>query len=161
MANSTAAKGDYVEFLALIDLLAVPNVCGADIMPGNNFELRPLRLAIFESSTEDIEAWTLRRELQPLRNQRTPADFKVRKINADRELRRDPDYVPDFPNVPIAVEDIEVLLDGAERELLDRLTRQGELGSSDGEVLRAVLHNWWIERFLETPEQYDTARRRP
>ena len=39
-----------------------------------------------------------------LRSQRTPAEFRNPTIKADRALRRDPAYVPEFPNVPIVVE---------------------------------------------------------
>ena len=39
--------GDHVDLLALIDVLAVPNVCGADIMRTSNFSLKPVRLTVF------------------------------------------------------------------------------------------------------------------
>ncbi len=47
------ARGDYVELLALIDVLAVPNVCGADVMMTSNFELKPLKLTVFEATDAD------------------------------------------------------------------------------------------------------------
>ena len=34
--------GDHVDLLALMDVLAVPNVCGADVMRTSNFALKPL-----------------------------------------------------------------------------------------------------------------------
>jgi hypothetical protein len=37
ITRQDSKPGDYVEFLALMDVLAVPNVCGADIMRTSNF----------------------------------------------------------------------------------------------------------------------------
>ena len=39
--------GDYVDLLALVDVLAVPNVCGADVMRTSNFALKPVKLTVF------------------------------------------------------------------------------------------------------------------
>ena len=41
MTRQTTKKGDYVDLLALMDVLAVPNVCGADVMKTSNFALKP------------------------------------------------------------------------------------------------------------------------
>jgi uncharacterized protein YcgI (DUF1989 family) len=40
--------GDHIDLLALVDVLAVPNVCGADVMRTSNFALKPIRLTVFE-----------------------------------------------------------------------------------------------------------------
>ena len=40
--------GDHVDLLALIDVLAPPNVCGADVMRTSNFALNPIKLTLFE-----------------------------------------------------------------------------------------------------------------
>jgi uncharacterized protein YcgI (DUF1989 family) len=42
LGRQTSKKGDYVEVLALIDVLAVPNVCGADVMATSNFSAKSL-----------------------------------------------------------------------------------------------------------------------
>src|SRR4029077_17596248 len=42
IARQTSKKGDSVELLALIDVLAVPNVCGADIMATSDFSAKPI-----------------------------------------------------------------------------------------------------------------------
>jgi uncharacterized protein YcgI (DUF1989 family) len=52
IGRQMAKKGDYVELLALFDVLAVPNVCGADVMATSDFSFKPIALTIFESSEE-------------------------------------------------------------------------------------------------------------
>ena len=39
--RQSTAPGDHVELLALVDVLAVPNVCGNDILGTSNFSLEP------------------------------------------------------------------------------------------------------------------------
>ena len=80
-----ARKGDYVELIAQMDVLAVPNVCGADIFSTSNFELKPLLVQVYEGTEEQHERW-----LEPAGrryvNQRTVDDFKVKQIRVEREL---------------------------------------------------------------------------
>lgn len=152
---NVARRGDYVELLALTDLLAVPNVCGADVMATSSFELKPLRLAIYEGTEQELEEIERRPELHAYRNQRTPADFKVKEIRAERELRRDASYVPEFTNVPLEISELELELSDEEADLLGRLRATGRYGGSDGEVLRHVFHSWWISRFMRGPKHFD------
>lgn len=149
IAENLAGKGDYVELLALIDVLAVPNVCGADVMATSNFELKPLRLVVYGSTKKDRAEVP---KMATYRNQRRPTDFKVRKIKADRALRRDSRYKPEFTNVPLTVTDVEIRLDAEERKVLKHLTKTGRFGKSDAEVLRASFFGWWIERFMHGPK---------
>lgn len=151
IADNRARKGDHVELLALIDVLAVPNVCGADVMATSNFELKPLKLVVSEASDED---WATLPALPRFRNQRTPADFKVQTIKADRELRRDAHYRPEFVNVPLTVSEVAVRLDAEERETLQRLKATGRFGETDGEVLRHVFFGWWIGKFMHGPKHF-------
>ena len=154
IADNRARQGDYVELLALIDVLAVPNVCGADVMATSNFELKPLKLVVSEASEED----SARVPAMPrYRNQRTPADFKVTAIKADRELRRDPHYRPEFVNVPLRVSEVDVRLDPDELQALRRLKATGRFGETDGEVLRHVFFSWWIERFMHGPKHFRSS----
>ena len=149
IAKNTAKRGDYVDLLALIDVLAVPNVCGADVMMTSDFELKPLKLSVFEATNEDWRA-----VVEPPRrtNQRTPADFKVQKIKAERELSRDTGYRPDFTNVPLTISEIDVDLTDAELDMLRRLAASGKFGETDAEVLRYVFFTWWIEKFMNGPK---------
>jgi uncharacterized protein YcgI (DUF1989 family) len=149
IAENTARKGDYVELLALIDVLAVPNVCGADVMMTSNFELKPLKLIVFEATDAD---WGEVTEPPRRKNQRSPADFKVRAIKADRELRQDLSYRSEFTNVPLALSELEVVLTAEEAAALDRLRASGKYGETDAEVLRYVFFTWWIENFMQGPK---------
>jgi hypothetical protein len=149
IAENTARAGDYVELLALMDVLAVPNVCGADVMKTSDFELKPLKLTIFEGTTED---WRDIPDFPKLRNQRSPADFKVRNIKADRELYRDSSFRPEFVNVPLTVTELELELSPIETAWVSELKTTGKYGESDAEVLRYVFFTWWISRFMRGPK---------
>ena len=149
IAENTAQADDYVELLALMDVLAVPNVCGADVMKTSDFELKPLKLTVFEGTEED---WQGISEFPKLRNQRSPTDFKVKNIKADRELYRDSSYRPEFVNVPLTVSDLEVELSPAEAAWVGELKATGRYGETDAEVLRYVFFTWWISRFMRGPK---------
>lgn len=155
IARQRSRKGDYVELLALIDVLAVPNVCGADIMATSDFSAKPIRVTVSrgtESDLASVPVWP------KFKNQRTPADFKIKSIKADRELRRDPNYVPEFTNVPIRTTEVSVDLDVDEVAMLDALKRTNIYGATDAEVLRYVLFSWWIERFMQGPKHFEDLK---
>ena len=152
IASQRAKKGDYVELPALIDVLAVPNVCGSDLTSTSNFSFKHLRIKTLEASDADLAAppkWP------KFRNQRTPADFKVQQIKADRELRRDPSYRPEFTNVPIRVVDVPVALTDAEYSILQDFKQTEGYGENDADVLRYVLFSWWIENFVRGRKHHD------
>ena len=138
--------GDHVDLLALIDVLAVPNVCGADIMKTSNFSIKPLRLTIFDAGAADLAA--VPALPPPLPSQRTPADFKVKRIKAERELMRDPGYVPEFTNVPIIYSDLPVQLSAEEYALLQQLKLIDLYGNDDGAALRDIVFSWWEQQYL-------------
>jgi uncharacterized protein YcgI (DUF1989 family) len=144
ITRQSSQAGDHVDLLALTDVLAVPNVCGADIMRTSNFSLKPIRLAIFEATDADIAAVP---PTPVLRSQRTPKDFSQPVIKADRELYRDPAYVPTFTNVPIRVEELAISLTEDEAAIFDRV-RLPLYGEDEGAALRDLLFSWWEERFL-------------
>ena len=155
ISRQTAKKGDYVELVALIDVLAVPNVCGADVMATSDFELKPLRIVLMEGTEEDLKAAP---EWPMFRNQRSPEAFRNSRIKADRELRCDAAYAPQFTNVPIRIEDVPVELDADEAAALDALKATGLYGGSDAEVLRYVVFSWWIENFMQGPKHFDNPK---
>jgi uncharacterized protein YcgI (DUF1989 family) len=146
IAPQRAKKGDYIELMALIDVLAVPNVCGADVTATSDFALKPLKVVVYQAADADLAAVP---PIRKLSSQRTPADFKVKEIKADRPLRRDPNYRPEFTNVPLQRIDIHVPLDDEERSLLQHLRMTGRYGTSDGEVLRFIVFSWWLETFIK------------
>jgi uncharacterized protein YcgI (DUF1989 family) len=148
-----AQPGDYVELLAHFDILAVPNVCGADIFSTSNFELKPLKIQVLASTDDDRDRW-LQPEERQYRNQRTPADFKLKEIKATRELERDGSYTPEWPVYPIVKQPVEVALSDDELGLVEALRRNGGFGQSDGEIVRHAFFSWWIEHYMRGPKQH-------
>jgi uncharacterized protein len=136
--------GDHIELLALADVLAVPNVCGADVMRTSNFALKPIKLSVFEANKADLTAVP---KVPILKSQRTPENFRNATIKADRALVKDPGYVADFVNVPIIVEEVAVALTPEEYAMLERL-RLRVYGHDDGAALRDIFFTWWEEKFL-------------
>ena len=148
ITRQESRAGDYVDLLALVDVLAVPNVCGADVMRTSNFALKPVRLTVFEATDAEIAATP---KTPILRSQRTPRDFRNPTIKASRALVRDPNYVAEFVNFPLPVEDVAVALTAEEDEMLERV-RLPVYGADSGAALRDILFTWWEERFLGAAE---------
>lgn len=151
-----SGKGDHVEILALIDTLMVPNVCGADVMATNTFQLKPLRLAVYAGTPEELAEQEARPEMRRLATQRDPSQFTLAQIKATRELGRDSDYVPSFTNVPLRLEELAVDLTEADLALVDRLVASGRFGADRAEALRYVFHVWWIDRFMQGPKHLNS-----
>jgi hypothetical protein len=145
MTRQTTKPGDHVDLLALMDVLAVPNVCGADVMKTSNFALKPLKLTVFAATTADLAKVP---KVPTLASQRTPKDFKNPTIKRDRPLRRDPDYTSDFPNTPIVLTELPVALSPEEIALFEAVKRTDIYGDDDAAALRDLLFSWWEERFL-------------
>ena len=148
ITRQESRAGDYVDLLALVDVLAVPNVCGADVMRTSNFALKAIRLTVFEATDAEVAATP---KTPILRSQRTPRDFRNPTIKASRALVRDPNYVAEFVNFPLRVEDVAVALTADEDEMLERV-RLPVYGADSGAALRDILFTWWEERFLGAAE---------
>jgi uncharacterized protein YcgI (DUF1989 family) len=144
MTRQNSRAGDYVDLLALVDVLAVPNVCGSDVMRTSNFSLKPVQLSVFEATDAEMASVP---KLPILRSQRTPKDFLNPTIKADRALRADPNYAPQFPNAPIVVQDVPVRLTAEEAKLLQAV-KLDLYADDDAAALRDILFTWWEERFL-------------
>jgi uncharacterized protein YcgI (DUF1989 family) len=146
MTRQTTKPGDYVDLLALMDVLAVPNVCGADVMRTSNFSLKPIKLTVLTATAADLARVP---DVPKLASQRTPRDFRNPTIKADRPLRRDPAYKPEFPNTPIRITELPVPLSANEMAMLAAVKRADVYGSDDAASLRDILFSWWEERFLQ------------
>ena len=146
MTRQTTKPGDYVDLLALMDVLAVPNVCGADVMRTSNFSLKPIKLTVLTATAADLARVP---DVPKLASQRTPRDFRNPTIKADRPLRRDPAYKPEFPNTPIRITELPVPLSEDEMAMLAAVKRADVYGSDDAASLRDILFSWWEERFLQ------------
>jgi uncharacterized protein YcgI (DUF1989 family) len=148
-----AKQGDYVELLAHFDILAVPNVCGADIFSTSNFELKPLKVQLRESTEQERERWLEPAERR-YRNQRTPDDFKLKEIKATRELVRDAGYTPEWPVYPIVPQEVELELGDDDMALVGALRADGNFGEEDGKIVRHAFFSWWIENYMRGPKQH-------
>jgi uncharacterized protein YcgI (DUF1989 family) len=137
--------GDHVDLLALMDLLAVPNVCGADIMRTSNFSIKAVKLSVWQASAHDLASVPKPRTWA---SNRTPADFRQPLIKADRALRRDPAYQPQFTNVPIRYAPLEITLDEVEFAALKAAGLDEFYGHDSGAALRDVLFSWWETQHL-------------
>ena len=145
ITRQTSKPGDYIELLALMDVLAVPNVCGADLMRTSNFSIKPVRIGVFASTPAERAAVPVLRRLP---SQRTPADFRQREIKADRELRRDAAYVAEFANTPIRYSELAVPLDREEHALLRSAKILEFYGGDEAAALRDIVFCWWEENYL-------------
>jgi hypothetical protein len=146
MTRQTTKAGDYVDLLALMDVLAVPNVCGADVMRTSNFALKPLKLTVFAATDADLARVP---KTPTLASQRTPKDFRNPTIKTDRPLRRDPGYRPEFPNTPIRITELPIALSAEEFAAFQAVKRTDIYGDDDAAALRDLLFSWWEERFLQ------------
>jgi len=145
ITRQNSKPGDRIDLLALIDVLAVPNVCGADIMRTSNFSIKPVKLSIFTATEAEMAAVP---RITALPSQRTPADFKLNRIKAERELKRDPGYAPGFVNVPIRYSDLTVELDAEEYAMLQRVGLKEIYREDDGAALRDIVFSWWEETYM-------------
>ena len=137
--------GDHVELLALIDLLAVPNVCGADVMRTSNFALKPIKLQVWKASECDLARVPL---LRRYANQKTPAQFRQPEIKATRPLKRDANYTPQFTNVPLQARTWPIALSPEDHARLQAAGLHELYGGNEGDALRDVLFSWWERNHL-------------
>lgn len=140
--RQNTAPGDHIEMLAVMDVLAVPNICGSDVQPTSNFSLKPVRVQRFRASLADLDAVPTIYEYD---SQRTPAQFAQPAIRAERMLSRDPNYRAAFAGLPIGVEAVQIELDAESSAAFDELWRGGlaDRYAERGDGLRDVLFSWW------------------
>ncbi|WP_066043366.1 DUF1989 domain-containing protein [Herbiconiux solani] len=140
--RQSSVPGDHVELLAVMDVLAVPNICGADVMKTSNFSIKPVRVQRWRASAADLDAVP---ELRAYDTQRTVEQFRQPVIRTERALTRDPSYRPGFVNTPVVYDAVEVTLDADTLALAtaewDRVRYPGD----EGAALRDLLLGWWAE----------------
>jgi uncharacterized protein len=139
--RNSGRKGDYVDLLAMMDVLAVPILCGSgDVQPTASFFPKPIEIQVFESTpamTQVVEDENARLKLK---NHRTVEQFPVKEILATRELTPDPNYKPSFVNYPLHFNAVEVELSEREYAQLQRL-RFADY-QDDQEILREAVMRW-------------------
>ncbi|MBE3142776.1 MAG: urea carboxylase-associated family protein [Planctomycetes bacterium] len=141
--RNPAKKGDFIDLLALMDVLAVPVICGQDVAYVSNMFLRPMRVQVFESSaeTERLAQEYLRR-YAGLRNQRTIESFRVKDIKTERELKPTAGYKPQFVNFPIKIQEIEIELTDEDYRQIKCLKMRG-FAEDDEDAVRSVIFSWF------------------
>ncbi len=140
--RNTGKEGDYVDLLALMDVLAVPITCGAgDVTYTSNFKLKPIKTEIFESSEET-------RELVPeylrrcnFKSRETVEDFHIKEIRCERELKPIPGYKPNFINYPLRIHEFTLELTDEDYKQVQQLKRCG-LGEDDENAIRSAVMDW-------------------
>lgn len=138
-----AQKGDYVDFLALIDTLCVPVICGGDLSACNNFDYAPVELCIFEASRATSELVDLiQGRFGRYQTQMTPRDFKAKEIRAQRELVIDSNYKPEFIPAPRKTT-FDVNISPEMSTCLQSLMKTGIYGASEEKALIACFLRWY------------------
>jgi uncharacterized protein len=141
--RNVGPKGDYVDLLALMDVLAVPITCGSgDIGQISNFGFKPIRCQVFEAS--DHTHSVMQRYLDQctgFKNQRTRDDFRVKKIRKERKLSPIPGYEPRFRAFPIETRQIDVEFTPAQLKAIR--AQRGKMGKTEEEVVRAAFMLWY------------------
>jgi hypothetical protein len=141
--RNVGPKGDYVDLLALMDVLAVPITCGSgDIGQISNFGFKPIQVQVFKASEQSRTTMqTYLDRCSGFKNQRTRDDFHVKEIRKERKLRQVPDYKPQFRAYPIENKEISVPFSASELKSLRAL--RGKIGKNDEAVVRSAFMLWY------------------
>ncbi len=137
-------KGDEVVMLSLMDVLAVPNVCGSgDVSNTSNFWFRPVKIEIREATDATrAAAEKVRAQNTGYQNQRTPDQFRVSAIRTERALTPDPDFRPRFVNTPMRIETVEIAVDDEDVTLIDAMIARGMADDAEDAVRSSVM-TWY------------------
>jgi hypothetical protein len=90
--------------------------------------------------TREITA-TLREKHTGFLNQRTADQFKVKHKQTDRACRKDPDYVPEYVNFPLQVQEMTIPMTEADMANLQALIRRNQ-GSDPEDAFRSAVMTW-------------------
>jgi uncharacterized protein len=136
---------DHVDLLAIMDVLAVPAICGAgNFSVASNFSCKPIKLEIFAATKQTLSTvdqdW---KAAGSLKTQASPKDFKNVKIRTNIRLNRDRNYIPHYLNFPIEWKDIEVTFTSEEYQSFWHL--RGILGDTDEELVRTLFFHWYLD----------------
>jgi hypothetical protein len=132
--------GDYVDLLALMDVLAVPIVCGSgDLGQISNFCFKPIQVKIFEASQQSNQKAAC--ILERCRSTGDNKEVADTNILSERSLTARPGYQPNFKSHPITLTDIEVTLSDDEVSSVRSATTG--IGENDGEAVRAAFMLWY------------------
>jgi uncharacterized protein YcgI (DUF1989 family) len=139
--RNSGRKGDFVDLVAMMDVLAVPIVCGSgDVQPTAAFFPKPIEIRVFESSSHTLELVARDNARLKLKNHRGVEQFPVKEILATRALSADPNYKPNFVNYPLRFTSVDIELSEHEYAQLQAL-RFADY-QDDEEILREAVMRW-------------------
>lgn len=149
--RNTGRKGDTIVLLALMDVLAVPNVCGSgDVSNTSNYWFHPIKIEVREATDATrAAADELRRQHTGFRNQRTPEQFKVGAIKTDRELAADSNFRAQFVNTPMQIETFEVELSRDDQRAIATMIERG-IALDEEDAFRSSVMTWYTRN--RTPQ---------
>lgn len=141
--RNTGKKGDTVVLLGLMDVLAVPNVCGSgDVSNTSNYWFRRVKIEVREATDATAAAaQELLRQHTGFRNQRKPHQFKVSTIKPDRELKRDAGFRGEFVNTPIKIETFKVELNAEDQRAIATMIERG-MALDEEDAFRSSVMTW-------------------
>jgi uncharacterized protein YcgI (DUF1989 family) len=145
--NREVKKGDYMDMLALMDVLTGSCICGiTDYTALGNYFPRPIRLQVFEPSPEtESLVKDVSRRYPPLKTQRTPKDFRVKRgEDRDYEIKKVPGYKPKFINFPQKVETLEIELTEEDYEQVQKQIAHG-LRDDEDDAVRTAVMEWYLK----------------
>ena len=153
--RNSGQRGDSALLLALMDVLAVPIICGSgDVSHTGNYWFRPVKIEVFESSEKTAAlARNIWAKHTGYRNQRTVDEFLVKKIKTDRPLEADPDYQPAFLDHPMPVHELSISLTARDMAAVDARVRAG-LADDREDAIRSAVIAWYMDnRAIEFPPE--------
>lgn len=122
----SARRGDRIDFLAELDVLVVVSVCGDDLFGSSQFEIKPIRMTVWEVAEAEADP----------------------DPPSGGELAADPSFVPSWRTAAVRPRDIEIELPDELAPTIEALALSGRFGTTTGEVVRAVFFHWWRETQL-------------
>jgi uncharacterized protein YcgI (DUF1989 family) len=156
--RNTGRKGDRVVLLSLMDVLAVPNVCGSgDVSNTSNYWFQPIKIEIREATDwTRATAERIRAQNTGYVNQRKPDQFRVNTIKAERELTRNEGFKARFVNTPMEIQSFEIELDDQDWENIEMLIRRGAARNPE-DAFRSGVMTWYTRNRTPqiAPEVFD------
>lgn len=140
IVRNKSRKSDYIEFVALMDVLAVPNVCGDDLGKSSNFWLRPLKAVVMAPRSEDTE------QAMEINETAYNSVLPPRYEAPEDPIIKDEKYIPSYPHLPIRIENTRVELNSTQREKFEQVRNYSLYGDNEGAAMRDILMSWLSER---------------
>ena len=139
VVRNSARAGDHIDLYAVMDVLAIPNVCGDDLDRTNNFALKPVSVQVMSALDEDHER--ARAALARYGSVIAPEFNDAAAV----PVRRDPAYVPDH-RFHVESSELAVTLDADQASRLEALWDRDLYGDDLGAALWDVVMSWLLTK---------------